>query len=48
MKPGEVDKEGIGPMNDRLVELKFSGGDIDELRDAYREHVNHVDEWSAG
>ena len=32
-------------MNDRLVELKFSGGDIDELRDAYREHVNQVDEW---
>jgi hypothetical protein len=45
VKPGEVDKEGIGPMNDRLVELKFSGGDVDELRDAYREHVNHVDEW---
>jgi hypothetical protein len=45
VKPGEVDKEGIGPMNDRLVELKFSGGDIDELREAYRQHVNHVDEW---
>jgi arylsulfatase A-like enzyme len=45
VKPGEVDKEGIGPMNDRLVELKFSGGDVDELRDAYRKHVNHVDEW---
>ena len=45
VKPGEVDKEGIGPMNDRLVELKFSGDDIDELRDAYREHVNQVDEW---
>jgi len=45
VKPGEVDKEGIGPMNDRLVELKFSGGDVDELRDAYRKHVDHVDEW---
>jgi arylsulfatase A-like enzyme len=45
VKPGEVDEEGIGPMNDRLVELKFSGGDIDELRDAYRKHVDNVDEW---
>ena len=27
------------------MELKFSGGDVDELRDAYRQHVNHVDEW---
>ena len=45
VKPGEVDKEGIGPMNGRLVELKFGGGDIDELRDAYRKHVEHVDEW---
>ena len=33
-------------MNDRLVELKFSGATIDELRDAYREHVNQVDEWA--
>ena len=27
VKPGEVEKEGIGPMNDRMVELKFGGGD---------------------
>jgi arylsulfatase A-like enzyme len=45
VKPGEVDKEGIGPMNDRLVELKFGKDDIGELRDAYRDHVDNVDEW---
>jgi arylsulfatase A-like enzyme len=45
VKPGEVDKEGIGPMNDRLVELKFGKDDIGELRDAYRKHVDDVDEW---
>ncbi len=45
VKPGEVDKEGIGPMDGRLVEVKFGGGDIDELRDAYRRHVDRVDEW---
>ena len=45
VKPGEVDKEGIGPMNDRLVELKFGKDDIGELRDAYRNHVDNVDEW---
>jgi Sulfatase len=45
IKPGEVDDEGIGPMNGRLVELKWSGGDIDELRSAYRDHVEAVDDW---
>jgi len=45
VKPGEVDKEGIGPMNDRLVELKFGRDSVDELRAAYRKHVEHVDEW---
>ena len=45
VKPGEVDKEGIGPMNDRLVELKFGKDDIGELRDAYRKHVDNVDDW---
>jgi arylsulfatase A-like enzyme len=45
VKPGEVDKEGVGPMSDRLVELKFTGGDVDELRDAYRKHVEAVDGW---
>ena len=32
-------------MNDRLVELKFGSDDIGELRDAYRKHVEHVDDW---
>ncbi len=32
-------------MNGRLVELKFGKDDIDELRDAYRKHVDVVDEW---
>ncbi|MBA3263220.1 MAG: sulfatase-like hydrolase/transferase [Thermoleophilaceae bacterium] len=45
VKPGEVDKEGIGPMNDRLVELKFGREDIEELRAAYRKHVEQVDRW---
>jgi hypothetical protein len=45
VKPGEVDQEGIGPMNGRLVELKWSRGDVDGLRAAYRRHVDGVDEW---
>jgi hypothetical protein len=45
VKPGEVDKEGVGPMTERLVELGFGGGDVDELRDAYRNHVEAVDGW---
>jgi arylsulfatase A-like enzyme len=45
VKPGEVDKEGIGPMNGRLIELKFGNGDVDALRDAYRRHVETVDAW---
>jgi arylsulfatase A-like enzyme len=45
IKPGRVDQQGIGPMNHRLVELKFGGDDIGALRDAYRNHVDNVDEW---
>jgi arylsulfatase A-like enzyme len=45
VKPGEVEKEGIGPMDGRLVELRFGGGEVDELRSAYRDHVEKVDEW---
>jgi arylsulfatase A-like enzyme len=45
VKPGEVDDEGIGPMNDRLVELDFDGDDVDALRSAYKDHVDEVDEW---
>jgi arylsulfatase A-like enzyme len=44
VKPGEVEDEGIGPMNDRLVEVRWSGGEIDELRSAYRDHVEAVDD----
>ena len=32
-------------MNGRLVELKFGQDDIGELRDAYRDHVDLVDDW---
>jgi arylsulfatase A-like enzyme len=45
VKPGEVDKEGVGPMNSRLVELKFGGDGVERLRAAYREHVERVDGW---
>jgi arylsulfatase A-like enzyme len=43
VKPEEVDREGVGPMTERLVELNF--GDAGELRDAYRKHVELVDKW---
>jgi arylsulfatase A-like enzyme len=45
IKPHRVDQQGIGPMDDRLVELAFSDGDVDKLRDAYRKHVETVDDW---
>ncbi|MBA2629500.1 MAG: sulfatase-like hydrolase/transferase, partial [Thermoleophilaceae bacterium] len=45
VRPGEVEQEGVGPMNGRLVELRFSDGDTDELRSAYRDHVEAVDRW---
>jgi arylsulfatase A-like enzyme len=45
VKPGEVEEEGIGPMDGRLQELKWSDGDEDRLREAYRSHVELVDEW---
>jgi len=45
VKPGEVDDEGIGPMDGRLEELRFGGADLDALREAYRAHVELVDEW---
>jgi arylsulfatase A-like enzyme len=45
VKPGEVDSEGIGPMDGRLEELAWSGGDLDALREAYRSHVELVDGW---
>jgi arylsulfatase A-like enzyme len=45
VKPGEVEDEGIGPMDGRLVELRFSDGDVDRVREAYIEHVETVDKW---
>ena len=45
VKPGEVEKEGVGPMSGRLVELRFSDGDVDRVRERYVKHVETVDEW---
>jgi arylsulfatase A-like enzyme len=45
VKPAEVDREGIGTMNDRLVELDWGGDQVDDLRSAYRDHVEAVDDW---
>jgi arylsulfatase A-like enzyme len=45
IKPDEVDLEGIGPMNERLVPLNWNGGQVDDLRSVYRDHVEAVDEW---
>jgi Sulfatase len=45
VKPGELELEGIGPMNGRLVELAFSDDDVDRVRQRYVEHVEHVDAW---
>ena len=45
VRPDEVEREGVGPMNGRLVELAFSSADTDDLRSAYRDHVEAVDDW---
>jgi arylsulfatase A-like enzyme len=45
VKPGEVEDEGLGPMNDRLVELRWSGDDEQKVRGAYAHHVEKVDDW---
>jgi arylsulfatase A-like enzyme len=45
VKPGEVELEGIGPMNGRLVELRFDDGDVDRVREHYARHVENVDHW---
>jgi arylsulfatase A-like enzyme len=44
VKPGEVEEEGIGPMDGRLEELSWSGDDEDSLREAYRSHVELLDD----
>ena len=45
VREGEVEDEGIGPMDGRLEELHWSDDDEDPLREAYRGHVELVDEW---
>jgi arylsulfatase A-like enzyme len=42
VKPGEIEKEGIGPNNGRLVELDFRD-DLDRVRDRYIDHVETID-----
>jgi arylsulfatase A-like enzyme len=44
VKPGEVEEEGLGPMNGRLAELRWSGDDEQRVRDAYKKHVEAVDD----
>jgi arylsulfatase A-like enzyme len=48
VKPGEVEEEGLGPMNGRLVELRWSGEDIERVREAYVRHVEAVDDLVGG
>jgi hypothetical protein len=43
--PHRVEQQGIGPMDGRLVEMKFNSGDMSRLRAAYRKHVENVDAW---
>jgi arylsulfatase A-like enzyme len=42
-RPGRVEDDGLGPTDGRLVELDFSGKDIDRVREAYIAHVEAVD-----
>jgi len=44
VRPGEVEEEGIGPMDGRLKELSWSSDEEDSLREAYRSHVDLVDD----
>ncbi len=44
VKPGEVEDEGLGPMNGRLVELRWSGDEEKKVRQAYADHVEKVDD----
>jgi hypothetical protein len=45
VKPGEVEEEGIGLMDGRLVELRFSDDVRDQVQDRYVRHVERVDGW---
>jgi arylsulfatase A-like enzyme len=44
VRPGRVEDDGLGPTDRRLVELNFSDGDIDRVREAYVDHVEAVDD----
>ena len=44
VRPREVEDEGLGPMNGRVVELNWSGDDEQRVRDAYKGHVEAVDD----
>jgi arylsulfatase A-like enzyme len=44
VRPGRAEDDGIGPTDGRMVELQFSDGDIDRVREAYVNHVEAVDE----
>ena len=43
VRPGEVEEEGIGLIDGRLVELRFSDNTVDRVRERYVEHVEGVD-----
>jgi arylsulfatase A-like enzyme len=43
VKPREVEDEGLGPMDGRLVELNWSDEDLEGVRSAYSDHVEAVD-----
>jgi Sulfatase len=45
VRPKEVEDEGIGTLDGRLVELNFRDEDLDKVRDRYRRNVEAVDEW---
>jgi len=44
VRPGRAEDDGLGPTDGRLVELQFSEGDIDRVREAYVTHVEAVDD----
>lgn len=43
VRPGRAADDGLGRTDGRLVELQFSDGDIDRVREAYVAHVEAVD-----
>ena len=44
VRPGRAEDDGLGPTDGRLVELQFSDGDVDRVREAYVNHVEAVDD----